>query len=220
MAPFGKSLPEENPSGPGSFEFNLRFPGQYLDKETNLFYNINRDYDPQTGRYIQSDPIGFAGGINPYAYVMSNPLRWADRLGLAIGDFPPPPPGYDPRTWTTGQWDDGKLFVKDPRTKTTYTCHPEDEHHWRHWDKQSDDGDDDDEGRWPRKSKKPWPGQKRAPYGDQSASDPSGDAPPWQPPPPPAEFSNFPGFPVVPMPNGPLPGMPPVRVPLAPIFVP
>ena len=66
--PFGNSLPEENPSGLGAFEFPLRFPGQYLDKETGLFYNYFRDYDPQTGRYVQSDPIGLAGGINPYAY--------------------------------------------------------------------------------------------------------------------------------------------------------
>jgi RHS repeat-associated protein len=66
----------------GNFAFNQRLPGQYRDAETGLFYNYFRDYDPQTGRYVQSDPIGLAGGINPYAYVRSNPLRWSDRLGL------------------------------------------------------------------------------------------------------------------------------------------
>ena len=58
--PFGNNPPEENPSELGSFEFALRFPGQYADKETGLFYNYFRDYDPQTGRYVQSDPIGLA----------------------------------------------------------------------------------------------------------------------------------------------------------------
>ncbi len=62
--PFGRSLPEDNPSGLGVFEFNLRFPGQYHDAETGLSYNYFRDYDPQTGRYVQSDPIGLAGGMN------------------------------------------------------------------------------------------------------------------------------------------------------------
>jgi RHS repeat-associated protein len=82
--PFGKSLPEENPSGLGAFTFNLRFPGQYFDAETGLFYNYQRDYDPQTARYVQSDPIGLAGGINPYAYVASNPLSFADPTGLQV----------------------------------------------------------------------------------------------------------------------------------------
>jgi len=39
--------------------FNLRFPGQYYDRETGLHYNYFRDYDPGTGRYIESDPMGY-----------------------------------------------------------------------------------------------------------------------------------------------------------------
>lgn len=62
--------------------FNLRFPGQYYDLETGLHYNYYRDYDPQTGRYIESDPVGFSGGISAYLYAYANPLRSYDPLGL------------------------------------------------------------------------------------------------------------------------------------------
>jgi len=62
----------------------LRFPGQYFDAETGLHYNFHRYYDPEAGRFVSADPIGFAGGLNPHAYV-PNPLTWSDPLGLVRG---------------------------------------------------------------------------------------------------------------------------------------
>jgi RHS repeat-associated protein len=62
--------------------FNLRYPGQYADSESNLFYNYFRSYDPKTGRYPQPDPIGLNGGFNRFLYANGNPLKYTDALGL------------------------------------------------------------------------------------------------------------------------------------------
>ncbi|MGQ0543735.1 MAG: Ig-like domain-containing protein [Betaproteobacteria bacterium] len=81
--PFGANLPDEDPDGDSvALEFPLRFPGQYADKETNLHYNVFRDYDSGIGRYMQSDPIGLMAGLNTYTYVNNNPLALTDPLGL------------------------------------------------------------------------------------------------------------------------------------------
>jgi len=67
---------------PSRITMNLRFAGQYFDAESSTHYNLHRDYNPQTGRYLQSDPIGLEGGINLFAYVNGNPLVRIDTLGL------------------------------------------------------------------------------------------------------------------------------------------
>ena len=74
--PFGNGGPS------GAFTYNLRFPGQYYDKNTKLHYNYFRDYDPRIGRYIESDPIGLMGGLNTFGYVRQNPMIFTDPLGL------------------------------------------------------------------------------------------------------------------------------------------
>ena len=80
---FGATLASEDPDLDGNtVTVNLRFAGQYFDNETQLHYNYFRYYDPQTGRYITSDPIGLAGGLNTFGYVEGNPLNWFDPDGL------------------------------------------------------------------------------------------------------------------------------------------
>lgn len=61
---------------------NLRFQGQYLDREIGLHYNTFRFYDPDIGRFITPDPIGLAGGDNLYSYA-PNPIVWIDPWGLS-----------------------------------------------------------------------------------------------------------------------------------------
>jgi len=78
---FGDGQPNDSPSALGIFTFNLRFPGQLYDVATQLSYNYYRDYNPRTGRYIESDPIGLAGGINTYGYANQNPLSYIDPDG-------------------------------------------------------------------------------------------------------------------------------------------
>ncbi|HFC30884.1 MAG TPA: hypothetical protein ENJ44_07570, partial [Oceanospirillales bacterium] len=80
---FGTTAANEDVDANGQhFTFNLRFPGQFFDSESGKHYNYFRDYEAQTGRYLQSDPIGLYGNWNTYEYVNSQPLRRIDVSGL------------------------------------------------------------------------------------------------------------------------------------------
>jgi len=72
---YGKARLEQ-----GSVDTLVQYPGQYLDRETGLHYNRYRYYDPDSGRYLTPDPIGFGGGFNHYAYG-PNPIGWCDPMG-------------------------------------------------------------------------------------------------------------------------------------------
>lgn len=80
---FGNGAPNQDPQGTGQQTMlNLRFPGQYFDGESGLHYNYFRDYNPETGRYMESDPIGLKGGLNTFGYARANPVMNIDPLGL------------------------------------------------------------------------------------------------------------------------------------------
>ncbi len=65
-----------------ALKVNLRFPGQYADDESNLYYNVFRSYQASQGRYTQPDLIGLDGGLNRFGYVGGNPLWAIDPRGL------------------------------------------------------------------------------------------------------------------------------------------
>jgi RHS repeat-associated protein len=59
----------------------FRWPGQYEDAETGLYYNRWRYYDPESGAYVSQDPLGLRAGLRAYAYP-HDPTQLADALGL------------------------------------------------------------------------------------------------------------------------------------------
>ncbi|WP_184642697.1 RHS repeat-associated core domain-containing protein [Variovorax guangxiensis] len=77
-----ETTPNPGTTNIAEVKLNLRYPGQYADEESGLFYNYFRSYDARTGRYSQPDPIGLGGGWNRFGYVDGNPFAGFDPLGL------------------------------------------------------------------------------------------------------------------------------------------
>jgi RHS repeat-associated protein len=77
--PWGNIEEEFNPY---NIEQNIRLPGQHHDRETGLYYNRHRYYDPKRGAYINQDPIGLDGGVNLYQYAWNSPTNATDPKGL------------------------------------------------------------------------------------------------------------------------------------------
>ncbi|WP_281849297.1 RHS repeat-associated core domain-containing protein [Dyella sp. GSA-30] len=97
--PFG----EKQPVSANGYALNLRYPGQYFDQERGVAYNVNRDYDAATGRYLQSDPVGLAGGMSSYAYVNGAPLGLTDPQGLEARTAPVKEPSTTTQRPPTGR---------------------------------------------------------------------------------------------------------------------
>jgi RHS repeat-associated protein len=103
LSPYG----EAKITAATGIEFNLRFPGHYFDAATGLHYNRFRYYDPNLGRYLQSDPAGIGGGINVYAYP-ANPLVHVDVRGLHGGSGASCPTGPVADTPEAGRDEEGE----------------------------------------------------------------------------------------------------------------
>jgi RHS repeat-associated protein len=85
QGPNGTSLTNRAAANESQFALyrcKLRFQGQYFDEETGLHYNRFRYYEPDSGRFINQDPIGLMGGVNLFQYA-PNPVGWVDPFGLA-----------------------------------------------------------------------------------------------------------------------------------------
>ena len=130
---WGDNAPNQNPGGLGTFVYDWRFPGQTYDSESGLNQNDYRDYSSTLGRYVESDPIGLAGGnFSTYQYVQGNPLDNFDINGLQEkypfqgSGYPVygPPPSQTPREWWTRLSPQDRAKYSCNTILSTLTCTP------------------------------------------------------------------------------------------------
>ncbi len=114
---FGEAAPVSSTG----YVLNLRFPGQYFDAERGLMDNVNRSYEPSTGRYLQSDPKGLIAGPSTYLYANGRPLDVFDWLGLDPKDYRHVP-YYPYGIWTS----DDQAQTYPPGPGASHTSIPSD----------------------------------------------------------------------------------------------
>ena len=126
LDPWGNTRREYNPL---KIEQPIRMQGQQFDRETGLFYNRYRYYDPMMGRYVTQDPTGLSGGVHQSAYVSGNPMQKIDPYGLieGFGNYAVPALGdLIPKSETPKKPNGITGFDRNPSPAGSKTCTPSD----------------------------------------------------------------------------------------------
>ena len=138
-SPFGEVI---RSSGVYADANTFCFSTKYLDVETGFYYYGFRYYDPVTGRWLNRDPLGEAGGLNLYGFVGNDPINSIDLLGLKACEMGPDDEPRNVHEDTETIIDPNKPLDEQ---EDCYNCHS---HAWH--DKEGDPSDPGNEGLPPR----------------------------------------------------------------------
>ncbi|NYT61548.1 DUF2235 domain-containing protein [Alcaligenaceae bacterium] len=108
----------------GDLTLDLRLPGQVFDAETGWHDNLLRTYLPQSGQYLEPDPLGPVPGNQALGYANQQPRRYADPLGLLLFAFDGTRNSPDTRSniWKMSQtYRDGPVFYHSGPGNSLYT---------------------------------------------------------------------------------------------------